>query len=309
MEIVRATEISALSAARLQGIGNATEILNFSREAIIKSLDRMQIEGWLVNDRFTGRKDTYQLPQTTGKGGPKMDVMIIAIEGYNAVASGKNNVSTFAAITKEKGMLQIPNLSMFKIVVGPEAYGVVDINLPPIVNIKRVARALKTYTENVTVCILEDERHLSLIEDVRKCGARIKLIPEGEISGSLAAIIGEKTDIFLSYGSAPEAVMIASAIKCLGGYFEGKLIYKNKKERDLAFKAGINDPNKKFKVEDLIFSNEIAFAATGITDGEFLEGVRFTSNGAMTHSFVARGETRTYRKMETRHFFDYKPVY
>ena len=309
MEIVRATEIAALNSAQLQGLGNIDDILNSTRESIFKTLNCINITGTVKNDRFVKRKNTTPFPRTIGSGGPKMDIMVVALEGLNAAASGKNNAMSCAAIADDGGILSAPNLSMHKIVVGPEAYGVVDIDQPPSINVKRVARALKKYTENITVCILEQARHRQLIHEVQSCGARIKLISEGEISGCLAALTSQKIDIFMGYGFVPEAVMVAAAIKCLGGYFEGKIFYENERDRDSARLVGITDFEKIYKVEDLIRTNEIFFAATGITDGEFLEGIHFTSNGAVTRSFVGRGETHTYRKLETTHFFDHKPIY
>lgn len=309
MEMVRATEIAALTAARLQGLGNEDEILNKTRLAIIKTLNRINISGVVVNDRFKQLGDITQLPPEIGSGGPKTDVMAIALEGYNSAADGRNNVTSFAVIAEEGSIQSVPNLSMYKLVVGPEVGNVIDINQPPIVNVKRTARALRKYTENVTVCILNQARHHQLIHEVRSCGARIKLIEEGEISGCLAAIAGEKADIYMGYGYAPEGAMVAAAISCLGGYFEGKIFYENDRDRAMAMEHGITDFEKIFRAQDLIGTKEVAIAATGVTDGEFLEGVRFTSNGAITNSFIARGRTHTYRKLETRHFFDYKPVF
>lgn len=309
MEIVRATEIAALTAARLQGLGNDEEILNKTRSAITKTLNRINIDGTVVNDRFKGREGIYQLPQKIGSGGHRTDVMAIALEGYHSAADGRNNVTSFAVITEEGAIQSVPNLLMYKLVVGPEVGNVIDINQPPIVNVKRTARALRKYTENVTVCILNQARHHQLIHEVRSCGARIKLIEEGEISGCLAAITGEKADIYMGYGYAPEGTLAAAAISCMGGYFEGKIFYENDRDKDMGKSHGITDFDKIFRVQDLIRSKEVAIAATGVTDGEFLEGVRFTSNGAITKSFIARGKSHTYRKLETRHFFDYKPVF
>ena len=309
MEIVRATEIAALTAARLQGLGTDEEILNSTRAAITKTLNRLNIEGRLINDRFKDRAEVYQLPETLGRGGQKTDVMAIALEAYHSAADGRNNATSYAVIAKEGSIQSVPNLSMYKLVVGPAVGHVIDINQPPSVNVKRTARALKKYTENVTVCILNQARHQQLIREVRSCGARIKLIDEGEISGCLAAITGEKADIYMGYGWAPEGAMVAAAISCLGGYFEGKIFYENDRDRAMAKEHGLSDFDKIFRVQDLIRSKEVAIAATGITDGEFLEGVRLTVNGAITSSFIARGETHTYRKLETRHFFDFKPVF
>lgn len=309
MEIVRATEIAALTAARLQGLGDHTDILNKTRKAIAKTLNRLQVEGIVVNDRFSNRQDTYQLPPVIGKGGVRTDLMAVALEAHHSAADGKNNATSYAVIAKEGSIQSVPNLSMYKIVVGPQVGQVIDIKQPPTVNIKRVARALKKYTENVTVCILNQKRHQNLINEIRQCGARIKLIDEGEISGCLAAITGDKADIYIGYGYAPEGALVAAAISCLGGYFEGKIFYDNDRDKTEAESHGITDFEMIYRLEDLVKGKEVAIAATGITDGEFLEGVRFTANGAITTSFVARGETRTYRKIVTRHFFDYKPVF
>ncbi len=309
MEIVRATEIAALTAARIQGLGNPDDILNDTREAIIKIFNRLHVDGQIINDRFTHRKDTFTFPSVVGRGGPAMDLMTVALEAHHSAADGLNNSSSYAVIAERGSILSVPNLYMYKMVVGPEAGQVIDINESPIVNVKRVARALKKYTENVTVCILNQDRHEQLIKEVRSCGARIKLIEEGEISGCLAAITGEKADIYMGYGYAPEGVLVAAAISCLGGYFEGKIVYNDEIDRQKARDHGIADCEKIFRVHDLVRSKDVSIAATGITDGEFLEGVRFTSNGAVTYSFVARAQTRTHRTLETTHFFDYKPVF
>lgn len=309
MEIVRATEIAALVAARRQGLGDHIDILNQTRKAINKTLNRLSIEGVLINDRFLDRPGIYQLPSVLGKGGEKTDLTAIALEAYRSAADGKNNSTSYAVIAKEGSLQSVPNLNMYKIVVGPKVGEVIDINQPPIINVKRVARALRKYTENVTVCILNQTRHKQLIHEVRSCGARIKLIEEGEVSGCLSAITGEKADIYIGYGYAPEAILVAAGICCLGGYFEGKIFYENDRDKQAASRHGINDFEKIFRAQDLVRSKEVAIAATGITDGEFLEGVRFTSKGAVTSSFVARGETHTYRKLETTHFFDFKPVF
>jgi len=309
MEIVRATEIAALTAARFQGLGKQNDILNHAREAIIKTLNRLMIRGAVINDRFRGREGICELPEYMGEGGPEMDLMVVALEAQHAAADGRNNATSYVVITEEGSIQSVPNLGMSKIVVGPKVGEVIDINQSPTANIKRVARVLRKYTENVTVCILNRKRHIELIDEVRNCGARIKLIEEGEISGCLAAIQGEKADIYMGYGYAPEGTVVAAAIRCLGGYMEGKIYYDTDAMHKESQKHGITDFNKVFRVEDLINSHKISFAATGITDGEFLEGVRFTPTGAVTNSFVARSETRTYRHLTTNHFFDYNPVF
>jgi len=309
MEIVRATEIAALTAARFQGLGKHDDILNHAREAIIKTLNRLMIKGAVINDRFKGREGICKLPEHLGAGGPEMDLMVVALEAQHAAADGRNNSTSYVVITEEGSIQSVPNLGMSKIVVGPKVGEVIDINQSPTANVKRVARVLRKYTENVTVCILNRKRHQGMIDEVRSCGARIKLIEEGEISGCLAAIQGEKADIYMGYGYAPEGTVVAAAIRCLGGYMEGKIYYDTDAMHKESQKHGITDFEKVFRVEDLINSHKISFAATGITDGEFLEGVRFTPTGAVTNSFVARSETRTFRHLTTNHFFDYNPVF
>jgi fructose-1,6-bisphosphatase II len=309
MEIVRATEIAALTAARIQGLGRHDSILNQAREAITKTLNRLMINGTVVNDRFLEREGISPLPPQLGEGGPDVDLMVVALEAQHAAADGRNNSTSYTVIAEEGAIQPVPNLHMYKIVVGPAVGEGIDINQSPSTNVKRVARVLRKYTENVTVCILNRKRHIDLIREVRNCGARIKLIEEGEISGCLAAIQGETADIYMGYGFAPEGTVVAAAISCLGGYMEGKIAYEDEEDRAAARVHGIMDCDKVFRVEDMISSNKISFAATGVTDGEFLEGVRFTATGAVTNSFVARSETRTYRNLRTNHFFDYNPVF
>ena len=309
MEIVRATEIAALTAARFQGLGEHNDILNEARQAMIKTMNRLLINGKVVNDRFHDREEICKLPPTLGEGGPDMDIMVVALEAQHAAADGRNNATAYVVISEEGSIQSVPNLGMSKIVVGAKVGEVIDITQSPTANIKRVARVLRKYTENVTVCILNRKRHRQLIDEVRSCGARIKLIEEGEISGCLAAIQGEKADIYMGYGYAPEGTVVAAAIRCLGGYMEGKIYYDTEEMQQKAALHGITDFEKVFRVEDLIDSHKISMAATGVTDGEFLEGVRFTPTGAVTHSFVARSETRTYRNLTTNHFFDYNPVF
>ena len=309
MEIVRATEQAALTAAKYQGLGDSRLLLKMSRESALKYLDGLEMEAFMKNDRFYDDPEIPSFPQKLGLGGDRLDIMIASIEGHKSCAKGATNASSYISIAKENGFRSMPNLYMNKIAVGPKAQGVIDINEPANVNIKRVARALNKYIENITVCILDRARHTSLIAEVQSCGARIHLIQDGDISSSLATVMGKKVDILMGYGGAHEAVLTSAAMKCCGGYFEGKLYYKDDKDKEIARNSGIKNLDMVFTVEDLVLSNEVAFAATGITDGSFLEGVHFFSDGAETESFVTRGETKTFRNIKTRHYFDYKRIY
>ena len=184
----------------------------------------------------------------------------------------------------------------------------VDLCQDPVTNIKRVARALKKYTENVTVVVLDAPRHHDLITSIQSCGARIKRIAAGEISGAMAVLTG-KADLFMGIGLAPDMTLVSAAVRCLGGYMEGRLVMETTEDQELARTFGVGEKGRVFKVEELAATHEISFAATGITQGQFLSGVHFTRNGAVSHSFVARGESRTFRRIETTHFFDHMPVF
>ena len=306
MELVRATELAALTAALHQGQGKPVELLNASRESLIRGLNRINVKGRLVIDRLKG-EEFVQLPVEVGSGQVDMDLTAVAVEGFEATAQGKNNAASYAAIAKPGNLRPLPRMWMNMLVVPQEAHGLVSIDQSPIINIKRVARALGKYTENVTVCVLDVPRHQELIAQILECGARIKRLEAGEISGALAALTGS-ADLFMGIGLAPDAVMISAAIRCLGGYLEGRLQPTSEMQKEQIKSCKLKE-GAVLRVENLVPTQEVSFAATGITHGEFLGGVRFTRNGAVTHSFVARGESRTFRRMETTHFFDHVPVF
>ena len=199
---------------------------------------------------------------------------------------------------------------MEKIAVGSNVKGIVDITEEPEINIKRVARAKKKYIEDVTVCVLDRPRHSDLIEKIRSVGARIILISDGDISGAIAAAMDDSPiDILMGTGRSMEGVLAAAAIKCLGGDIHARLVYKDDNEKKIAEQNGIKDTGKVFSMNDLIPGKDLMFSATGITDGEFLKGVRFISGGAKTHSIVMRSKTHTVRFITAMHQFDYKPMY
>ncbi|MDT8448492.1 MAG: fructose-bisphosphatase class II [bacterium] len=308
MELVRATELAALTAALHQGQGDPKRLLNASRAALVRGLGRINVRAQVINDRFMGKEGIMPLPPSAGFGTNDMEIASLSVEGFESTAHGKNNSASFAAIATPGNLMPLPRLWAELIVVPQEAYGVVDLTQPPTTNIKRVARSLKKYTENITVVVLDAPRHHELITQIQSCGARIKRIAAGEISGALSVLTG-KADLFMGIGLAPDLGMIAAAIRCLGGYLEGRLIIENDADRALAREFGMEQPERVYKVEDLADSHEVSFAATGITQGQFLNGVHFTRNGAVTHSFVARGESRTFRRIETTHFFDHMPVF
>jgi fructose-1,6-bisphosphatase II len=198
---------------------------------------------------------------------------------------------------------------MQKIAVGPRARGAIDITAPPTENLRRIAKAQKSYVEDLCVIILDRPRHHELIRECREAGARIKLIGDGDVAGAIAtAKEGTGVDVLMGTGGAPEGVLAAAALKCMGGDFQGILKFRNKEEAERAKGMGITDLNRVYGIEDLARS-EVMFAATGVTFGEFLNGVRFFSGGAYTQSVVMRSRSRTLRVIDTTHYFEFKPKY
>ena len=306
--ILRATEIAALNAAKHQGLGEPVKILNDARKALLEYLESCKVTARIVNIRpFPG---VELLPHSLGATEEeKVDIMMIAVDGHKTCSYGGNNIASFVAIGEKGAFFPMPAVRMFKIATSAEAAEYIDIEQSPTVNIKRVARACNTYIDNITVCILDRPRHQDLIKEVQQTGARIQLIQDGDISACIAAASGEKINLMMGYGGAIEGVLTAAAMKCLGGGFWGKLSYKTEEEENIVLEHGIEDLDRVYSLDDLVTSDQIAIAATGITDGTMLEGVQFYSDGATTHSFLLRGKTRTCRTLETRHVFDYKSVF
>jgi fructose-1,6-bisphosphatase II len=240
---------------------------------------------------------------------PRVDIAVDPLEGTSIVASGGNNALAVIAIAEEGGFLHAPDTYMQKLAVGPKARGVIDITATPTENLRRIAKAQKAYVEDLCVVILDRPRHQDLIREVREAGARIKLIGDGDVAGAIATSKEESgVDVLMGTGGAPEGVLAAAALKCMGGDFQGILKFRNKEEAERARAMGVDDPNRVYGLEDLARS-EVMFAATGVTSGDYLKGVRFFSGGAHTQSIVMRSKSRTIRTIDTTHFFEFKPKY
>jgi len=307
MELVRATELAALNASLQQGQGAPIQLINSTRAALVRGLERLQVDGNMINDRFAEVPDVDPLPKLVGCGKHTMHITAVAVEGHEATAHGRTNAASYAAIAPPGNIRFLPRVAARFIVAPQEAYGLVDLCQSASTNIKRVARALHKYTENVTVCVLDVPRHAELIREIQQCGARIKRIQAGEISAAMSVLSG-KSDLFMGIGLAPDMGLIAAAIRCLGGYIEGQLVGEIPEEVQFSQSYGL-DPKALFRLDDLVKDNQVSFVGTGVTRGQFLDGVEFTKTGAVTHSFVARGESRTFRHIETTHFFDHMPVF
>lgn len=311
LEFVRVTEAAALAAARQMGRGDEKIADQAAVDAMRKAFDVVQVSGKIVIGE--GERDEapmLYIGEEVGAGGVPVDIALDPLEGTTITAKGGYNATTVIAVAEKGCFLHAPDTYMDKLAVGPAAKGAVDISDPVPVTLKRLARALDKYLEDITVCILDRPRHDELIKQVREVGCRIKLIGDGDVSGALATCMPESpVDILLGIGGAPEGVLSAAALKCMGGDFQGQLKFRNDEERERAKKMGITNPDKVFTMEELAKGDSVLFCATGVTDGEMLRGVHFTGKGAITESIVMRAKSHTIRWIKSHHHFDYKPSY
>ena len=244
-----------------------------------------------------------------GGDGPQVDIALDPLEGTTICANGGANALSVIAIAERGNFLHCPDTYMDKIAVGPAGKGVVDLDKSPTENLKALAKAKGVRVEDLTAIILYRPRHEALIKEVRQAGARIRLIGDGDVSAAIATTKPETgIDILFGIGGAPEGVLAAAALRCVGGDMQGRLKPRNQGEVDRAQAMGIRDVQKKFSLEELA-KGEVMFAATGVTDGDYLEGIHFFAGGATSQSVVMRSKTRTIRVIDTTHYFDFKPEY
>jgi len=311
LEAVRVTEAAALASARLMGHGDAAKADVAAVEAMHRAFRVIAIRGTVV----IGEGDQEQVPvlytgEKVGSGtGPRTEVALDALEGAESCASGGDNVLSVIAMGEPNAFLRCPETYMDKIAVGPEGAGVIDLDKSPTENLKAFAEAKGVYVEDVTVAILHRPRHAKLIREVRNAGARIKVLAAGDLSAALATMKpGSGVDILMGIGGSLQGVLAAAALCCGGGDMQGRITPLSQEEVGRCYEAGLTDLDKKLTLRDLV-RGEVMFAATGVTDGEFLEGVRFCRGGATTNSVVMRSSTRTVRYIHSRHHFDRKPNY
>jgi len=313
MEFVRVTEAAAIAAARWVGKGNKEAADQAAVSLMRKHFNSLDIDGTIVIGE--GERDEapmlYIGEKVGTKKGPKTDIAVDPLEGTNPTAFGGNNSICVLAAAPAGNVLRAPDTYMDKIAVGPKSKGAIDLDASPEKNIKAVAKKLGKDVGEMTIIVMDRDRHKKLIEDVRKTGARIRLIGDGDISGAIAPSVEDSgIDMLLGIGAAPEGVLAAAALKCLGGEIQGRLKFRNDDERKRAKKMGfLDDIDKKLTMDEMVKGNKAMFAATGVTNGEMLEGVRFTHKGAVTHSIVLRSLTGTKRIIETHHDFTKKPGY
>ncbi len=311
LEFVRVTEMAAIASARWMGRGDEKAADQAAVDAMRSMLDTVDCKGTVVIGE--GERDEAPMlfiGEEVGSGnGPALDIALDPLEGTTVCAVGASNSISVMAIAEAGGFLNAPDTYMEKIAVGPAGRGLIDIRETPKENLSRLAEAKKCKINDLTVCILDRDRHRDLIAQVREAGARIKLIGDGDVAASLATCEDNSgVDMLMGTGGAPEGVIAAAALRCMGGDFQGTLKFRHDEEKERAKKMGITDLEKIYSIEELASGN-VMFVATGVTTGTFLNGVRFKPWGATTQSIVMRSQSGTIRRIEAEHRFDTKPRY
>jgi fructose-1,6-bisphosphatase II len=310
MEIVRVTEAAALASARWMGRGKKEEADDAATTAMRDVFDTIPMRGTVViGEGEMDEAPMLYIGEKLGTGsGPLVDIAVDPLEGTNIVASGTTNALTVIAIGDHGKVLHAPDMYMKKIAVGREAVGKIDINAPTIDNLKAVATAKNKDIEDLVVILLDRPRHQKLIEEIREAGARIRLIQDGDVAAAINTAFDDTgIDLFMGIGGAPEGVIAAIALKCLGGEMQGQLVPSNDEEIARCQKMGITDINKVFYMDDFCSGDDAIFAATGVTDGELLRGVQFKGTKAKTQTVVMRAKSGTVRFIDGEHSLKKKP--
>lgn len=311
LEFVRVTEMAAIASARLMGRGDEKAADQAAVDAMRSMLDSVDANAVVVIGE--GERDEapmLYIGEKVGTGlGPELELALDPLEGTTICARGGHNSISVMAVADKGNLLHAPDTYMNKIAVGPDCKGAIDIRLSPTENLKRIADRKKCRIQDLTAIILDRPRHQELIAEVRSTGCRIYLIGDGDVSAAIATATPDSgIDVLFGIGGAPEGVIAAAALRCMGGDFQGVLKPRNNDEIIRAKAMGIDDMNKVFYLEDLAKGN-VMFCATGVTDGSFLDGVLFKPWGCLTHSIVMRSETGTIRHIRAEHHFDKKPRY
>lgn len=310
LEIVRVTELAALASAPWMGRGDKIKADNAATSAMRAMFDSVSIRGTVV----IGEGEMDEAPmlyigeQVGSLNGPEVDVAVDPLEGTEIVAKGLNNAMSVIAITNKGNLLHVPDMYMEKLAVGPGLVGKLKITDPMEVTLTKAAEALNKNVAELTVMILDRVRHQSIINTLRNVGVRIKFLSDGDVAGAMAPAFPEAgIDLYVGSGGAPEGVLAAAALKCLGGEIQGRLMPSDAKEYAQCMEMGIEEPYKILYMEDMIGSEDVIFAATGVTPGEFLGGVRYLPDDrAETHSIVMRAKTKTIRFIKALHYLPNK---
>ena len=305
LDLVRVTEAAALAASRWMGLGKKNEADGAAVEAMRKAFDTVQISGTVViGEGEMDEAPMLYIGERVGAGGPAMDIAVDPLEGTTLTAKGGPNALAVVALAERGNFLHAPDIYMDKIAVGgglPD--GVVDLDAPVAENLRNLARAKQREINDLVVCTLDRDRHKELIAKCREAGARIMLLPDGDVAGVIATAQAESgVDIYMGSGGAPEGVLAAAALRCIGGQMQGRLLYENDQQRERTRQMGVSDPGKVFSISEMA-KGDVMFAATGVTSGAMLRGVRRFGRGAVTHSMVMRSKSGTVRYVEAHHNF------
>jgi len=311
LEFVRVTEMAAIASARLMGRGDEKAADQAAVDAMRSMLDSVDCSATIVIGE--GERDEapmLYIGEKVGAGsGAELEIAVDPLEGTTICANGGPNSISVMAIGEKGGLLHAPDTYMQKIAVGPEAKGCIDITQSATENLGRIAQAKKCRVQDLTAIVLDRPRHQDLISELRSTGCRINLIGDGDVSAAIATARPDSgVDVLFGIGGAPEGVIAAAALRCLGGDFQGIFKPRNDEEVERAHAMGVEDINRVMQIEDLARGN-VMFAATGVTTGSFLDGVVFKPWGAITHSLVMRSESGTVRNIMAEHHFDKKPRY
>src|ERR1700723_2879191 len=308
LEFLRVVENAAIESARPMGQGDRPLSDQVATEAMRKTMDTVPMRGTIVIGE--GERDDAPMlyigeqvggAYPDGRDVPQVDIAVDPLEGTNLCATGAPGAITVLAASEKGGLLHAPDCYMEKIVVGPSCKNAIDLDAPVADNLKNIAKRMNRDVEDLVVIVLDRPRHEKLITDIRKAGARIKLIGDGDLSaGIAAAVIGTGVHVVMGSGGAPEGVITAAAIRCLNGYMLGRLVVKPEQEERLA-RMGVKDKNRIYEAEDLAPGKQLIFAATGVTDGALLKGVRFFGEGTRTSSVIMTLRTSKVRFVESIH--------
>ena len=313
LEMIRVTEAAAIDSARFMGRGEKDEADAAAVQAMRRTMDEIEFAGRIV----IGEGERDQAPmlyigeqvgrraQSAQPNAPEVDIAVDPLEGTNLVAYGQAGAITVLAASEKGGLVHAPDTYLDKLCVGPVVAGKVDIRESPTDNLHRIAEALGRRVNDITVVILERPRHEALIAEVRAAGARIKLISDGDLSAAIScAVSGTGVHAVMGIGGAPEGVLTAAALRCLGGEIQARFRYRSAEERARGAAMGHGDEDRVYSTEELASGDNIVFAATGVTAGDLLQGVRFFGGGARTHSLVMAYQAKQVRFVDTVHMFD-----
>jgi fructose-1,6-bisphosphatase II / sedoheptulose-1,7-bisphosphatase len=305
LELVRVTEAAALAASRWMGLGRKNEADGAAVQAMRRAFDTVEISGTVViGEGEMDEAPMLYIGETVGAGGPPMDIAVDPLEGTTLTAKGGPNAIAVVALAEHGNFLHAPDIYMQKIAVGgglPD--GVIDLDASVVENLRNLARAKKCEVSDLVACMLDRDRHKELVAHTREAGARIMLLSDGDVAGVIATSQPEAgVDIYMGSGGAPEGVLAAAALRCIGGQMQGRLLYENDEQVARAKAMGNKDPNQKFDILEMA-RGDVMFAATGVTTGAMLRGVRRFGHGAVTHSMVMRSKSGTVRYIEAHHNF------